>query len=66
VPAGAGLEKMLVEKKDRRNQHIGSNSDLAEASPNADQGRNQAKTLEDWGKAFGNWFEGSKILTAGW
>jgi hypothetical protein len=24
------------------------------------------QTLEDWGKAFGNWFEGGKILTAGW
>lgn len=24
------------------------------------------QTLEDWGKAFDNWFEGSKILTAGW
>jgi hypothetical protein len=56
---------MQVEKKDRRNQHIGPNSDLAEASPKADQGRNQAKTLEDWGKAFGNWSKAA-ILTAGW
>lgn len=24
------------------------------------------QTLEDWGKAFGNWFEGGKILTADW
>lgn len=24
------------------------------------------QTLGDWGKAFGNWFEGGKILMAGW
>lgn len=59
LAAPAGLESALAEKVDEINTQ-----DLIVVSLRLNKKQTKAeikKTLQDWGKAFGNWFEGGNF-----